>query len=250
MKSDDVEVLQAKINKNSSIFIQPVNKAVSLDKPIYAINWFNTRQLWLYNLYNFLASKSLLKIKAAPFFKGLTQEVLYGEKHLRRDVVLIVAYPSCHAFKYMLESLYFQLVSVLRMAAVKSFGFGFFSPQDPLVFPESLPEKDDNSVYCFHHFTVADGSSTTQVLMDLKQVIACEASDNSDVTLIFDGGLGAHLYSGDHNNKEQIPCIMDGAIVIKANTVDTLKQLIARKDYQTVFEQTGHSFISTVKRVI
>lgn len=243
MESDDVEILQATINKNNRVFIQPINSKVALDQPTYAINWFNTRQLWLYNLYNFLASKSLLKIKAAPFFKGLTQEVLYGEKHLQRDVVLIVAYPSCHAFKNMLESLYFQLVSILRMVAVKSFGFGFFFPQQEL----NLPKKDDRSVYCFHHFTIIDGRDVAQTLTALTQVIE---HSSLDVELVFDGSIGAHLYSGNLQPQEKIPCIMDGAIVIKSTSVDDIKQLIAQKNYQTLINQTKHSFISTIKRVI
>jgi len=242
MTAEHITPLKATISKKSSVFIQPVTEDITFDQRIYAINWFDTRQLWLYNFYNLLASKSVLKVKGIPFFKGLTQEVLHGDKELRRDVVLIVSYPTLHAFKGMLENLYFQLVSVLRMAAVKSFGFGFFVPQEKL----AVPEKDEDSAYAFHHFSVNENDQQ-DIIGQLKEIISKDAENAS---VIFDGGIGANLYSGDQTPTGKIPCLMDAAIVIKAQSDDVIKQLVTQDDYQTVIEQTKTSFIGLMKRVI
>lgn len=246
MESDNMGFLKAKINKSSSIFIQSIKDSSVLERPVYAINWFDTKQLWLYNFYNFLGSKSVLKVKGIPFFKGLTQEVIHGDKELRRDVLLIVNYPSCHAFKDMIENLYFQVVSLLRIVAVKSFGFGFFFPETTL----DIPVKDDSSVYAFHHFTHSDDEGVDTAEATLKQLKEVINNSTNNATLIFEGGIGAHLYSGDQVAKEQIPCIMDAGLVFKADSVETLKQLIAHDDYQALIKQTTHSFIAVMKRVI
>lgn len=243
MKTTDSKFLEIKIDKKISVFIQAVKNTVEFDRPVFAINWFNTRWLWLYNIYNFLALRSVVKVQGKPFFKGLTQEVLHGEKEFRRDVLLIVEYPSSNAFKSMVESTYFQVVSLLRIAAVKSFGFGFFFPETTL----NAPDKDDDSVYCFHHFSVADQTEIDRTLKQLKDIVN---QSEFDVEPIFEGGLGAHLYSGNLKNKKQLPCLMDAAVVIKAKSNDALKQLIVQNDYQSLIQQTSHSFVAVVARVV
>ena len=244
MPSPKTKNLQASINKNTKVFIQSLHNEIKFDQPTYAINWFNTRQLWLYNIYNLLASRSVTKIKGVPFFKGLVKETLYGEDQYRRDVLLIVYYPSCYAFKSMLESVYFQLVSVLRMAAIKSFSFGFFLPQKKL----KIPEPDQCSTYFFHHFSGNGIDENRHIINQLQQAI--NASQNN-AKILFEGSVGAHLYSGDqHLSKEKIPCIMDAAIVVQAESINILKKIISDPSYQEVITKTQHSFIATLQRVI
>ena len=100
------------------------------DEPVYAINWFNTRSALVYDFYNFLAVRSVRKIGGGPFIKCKLEKTLIDDDTLRRDVLLIVKYPSLVNFRRMLESTMFQLVSLLRTAAVSDFTFGFTKRQD------------------------------------------------------------------------------------------------------------------------
>lgn len=151
--------ITARISQSLQVHITATKPDARLDLPTYALNWFDTRSLCLYNTYNFLAASSVLSIKGLPFFKARVNQVLQGSDESRRDVLLIVRYPSAHAFKRMLESRYFQVVSVLRIVAVKHFTFAFSQRKDIDDQQQGLTAEDNQRIrikpaksYVVHHF--------------------------------------------------------------------------------------------------
>jgi len=228
----NTEFVEAKITKSISVFIRSVDADYSLREPVYAINWFNTRLLWLYNFYNLLGSMSVKKVGGKPIFKGRVKTVLHGEEHHRRDVLLLVNYPAIENFRQMLESIYFQLVSVLRMLAVKDFTFGFSKPTTKI---SGFSAAKENKIYAIHHY-----QGEIEINESIEKII-----ENSGVSIFYSGSITSLLFSGD----EQVPCLMDSMILLEADTEDQLRKIIADKRYMDIVEQSRNSFIAILSRV-
>ncbi len=230
--------LKKKILANSYVYIMSTNGNESFDQPVYAINWFNTRMLWLYNFYNLVASVSVRRVGGSAFFKGRVEKVLIGDNSDRRDVLLVVNYPSPKQFLAMLGSRYFLLVSILRMLAVKQFTFGFTSRTDSDK-PSSQASKP--SAYAVHHYR-----SDQDIAKQLEII-----TDNADVDIFYAGRISALVSSGNnHKAGEQIDCLMDGIILLKSKTTAQISALIQQEDYQLVINQTRKSFIAILSRMI
>lgn len=105
--------------------IRSLDGADPVDGPLFAVNWINTRWALLYNVYMALAGRLVRKIDGVPVFKGHTEETLAGSAADARDILLIVRYPSASGFLSLVDRRAFQLVSLLRIAAVGSFSFVF-----------------------------------------------------------------------------------------------------------------------------
>jgi uncharacterized protein (DUF1330 family) len=228
----NAEFAEAKITKSTSVFIRSSDPDYSLAKPVYAINWFNTRFLWLYNFYNMLGSVSVKKVGGTPIFKGRVKTVLHGEADHRRDVVLLVNYPAIENFRQMLESRYFQLVSVLRMLAVKEFTFGF---SKPTIKVSGFTATNENKVYAMHHY---------QGDIDIAESVV-KIIENSSVGIFYSGRITSLLFAGD----EQVPCLMTGMILLEADNEDQIEAIMADKAYMGIVEETKSSFIATLSRV-
>ena len=80
--------------------------------------------------------------RRSAILQGRHIKTLYGREEDKRDVLLVVRYPALTNFRSMLESKIFQGVSVIRMAAVDNFTFGFtkrgdkgadLSPMNPMI---------------------------------------------------------------------------------------------------------------------
>jgi len=234
---DDNEVIQAKITNNISVFIQSVDQKFSLNQPVYAINWFNTRMLWLYNFYNLLAAISVNKVGGKPFFKGRVKKTLYGSDEFRRDILLIVNYPGANSFKNMLENTYFKIVSLLRMLAVKEFTFGFSRRTD---LRNNKVSPCDNGAYAIVHYR---GESNIDKKISLITV-------KMGIDICFSGRITSLLFSGNESEvKEQVPCLMEGVFVLKADTNLQLEKALSTDEFQTIIQQTISSFVATLERI-
>ena len=122
-EQDQSASLAAPISRRSRIRITPYGHPFD-GAVIHAINWFDTRSLWLYNVYNRLAAGSVARIGGQPLFKARLVEVLRGNVSDRRETLLLVRYPGVSQFASMLSDRRFQLTSVLRELAVRRFSFG------------------------------------------------------------------------------------------------------------------------------
>jgi uncharacterized protein (DUF1330 family) len=220
------------------VYIESVDKKYSLDERFYAINWFNTKALWLYNFYNFLATSQVKKVGGHGVFKGRVQEVLFGNKDDRRDVVLIVTYPKAEQFKKLFEMYSFKAVSILRMLAVKDFTFGFTHRSDE---NKIVDDKNKDLFYAIHHYKFEYDISSKVALL----------TQNSKVEILYSGLISALLYNGNVEKKqEQIPCLMDGVIILKSQKLDDLKQFVKTDKYQVILNETKSAFVATLKRLL
>jgi uncharacterized protein (DUF1330 family) len=205
---------------------------------VYAINWFNTNRLWLYNFYNLLASVSVKKVGGKAFFKGRVQEVLAGDDSLGREVLLIVHYPGTEQFIHMLENTYFKLVSMLRLLAVKQFSFGFTQRTDS---GTETADCEQNKTYAIHHYRATE---------DLTSRLA-EIIQEHHGEVCYAGRISALLYSGDQQQtKEQVPCLMNGLVLLRAESHEQIKKIIAHDRYQTISRQCDSSFVAILNRIL
>jgi hypothetical protein len=241
MSTDNIEKkLRAQISKTKSVHIQGIDNSSEILTPVYAINWFNTKRLWLYNIYNLLAGLSVKKVSGQGFFKGKTGQHLLGDENLRRDVLLIVKYPAAKSFIQLVEIKFFQLVSLLRVLAVKDFTFGFSQRTDAATVSQNQWTKQSSSSYAVMHYTAA-----VDIAAEVGQFVA-----EFDLQIYYSGSISAYLYSGDGEQASaQIPCIMDGIIVFEGKDVQSIKNAINAVEFHKIIEKTKEKYIAILDRV-
>ncbi|MEP5762303.1 MAG: hypothetical protein ABJ327_23910 [Litoreibacter sp.] len=225
------------VTKNIEAVVTPVSQEVSLDTPIFALNWFNTRSLTLYNIYNILASRSVTKVGGEVVIKGKVLNVLAGDPNDRRDILLIVRYPSGPRFLSMLQSTYFKLVSVLRTAAVAQFTFGF---THPTAHASAKPDHPKEMAYMIHHYRGADRSNSLQQL----------ASEHG-INVVYMGQTVAHLATRTPDTPDAIlPVLSDGIAIFQANAVDQLKSFFSSEAFLAIATAHESSFSATFRRLL
>ncbi len=234
----NAELLGAKIMGTTSVYIQSVDRNVPLSLPVYAINWFNTNWLWLYNFYNLLALHSLKKVGGKAYFKGRVIDVLQGDITLQREMLLIVWYPGADHFIRMMESTYFKLVSIFRILSVKNFTFGFTQRKDS---QKAVVNAEKNKFYAIHHYRAEN-----DLLRRLEDII-----QEQDIEIYFAGRISSLLFSGDNlQPTEQIPCLMTNLLVLRADSLEQLKNLVQLDDYQVAIKETESTFIAILDRML
>ncbi len=62
--------LKRQLTKSISIEVIPVDGSKEINERVWAINWFNFKRKWLYNLYNLLASKYVVQVGGQLLFNG------------------------------------------------------------------------------------------------------------------------------------------------------------------------------------
>ena len=238
----DSHVIEAALPREARVLIRIEAAELTFDEPVYAINWFDTKARWIYDLYNILASRSVVKVGGAACFKGNLVKLIHGEESDRRDVLLVVRYPSLRCFKTMLENKYFQMISVLRVLAVKKFTFGFAKSRAGGA-DSSLHsrQRKDGSAYGVHHFkgaaTIAD-----------EIVRLCEGAA---IEPFFSGALGAFICAEMKPSPEKrTPCLMDSLVILKAAGQRDLVAFINSSPYQDLVSKTQSSFIGIYDRII
>jgi len=247
MPNDTVSVT-ANIIASIRVHITALRPSFQLQQPVYALNWFNTSGLWLYNFYNFLAARSVLKVGGIPFFKARVDRTLYGDKDDRRAVLLIVRYPSIENFKTMMESRYFQLVSIIRGIAVKEFTFGFSTRLDTSDIQNSLQvtKFDNHGAYAIHHYRTNNSNNKHTDLIDQIR----ELTKNSGVELAFSSEVSARVYVQQGEKEASVmDTIMDGCLLLQAQAETDIETLVASDDYQAIIATTKSSFSATLHRI-
>ena len=240
--SGDIQTSTAKLPGKLRAFIFRESAHLSEDEPVYAINWFNTKSSLIYDFYNWLAVRSVRKIGGEPFFKGRHVKTLHGSAEDTRDVLLVVRYPALKNFRTMLESKVFQMVSLIRMAAVKDFIFGFTKRGD--AGPDLVPfdaEVDSGFVFGVLHYSgvaVAD----TQL---------AEMTAQSTAQIFYNGQIRAHIATGESpEGATQVPCIMDGITIFKSTDALALEQLLENPAFQGFTAQADRFFFAVYTRTL
>ena len=241
------QIITAKLPGKTRAFIFHNETELAAEAPVYAINWFDTKTQWVYDFYNFLAVKAVKKIGGGPFFKGKYEKTLQGDPADRRDILLVVRYPSLNNFKTMLENTYFQLVSLIRMAAVSDFTFGFTKRADGG--PDFRPMTQDgreSAVYAVHHYSRPQDALFGDAQIGLEDLTAA-----SNVSVFYHGHIKAHIGTGEASETcTRVDCLMDGIIILNAAKVQELEAFIQSAAYQELTAKTSRSFIGFYSRIL
>ena len=171
-----------RVSSKTTIHISASDNQSDLDKPLYAINWFNTKSKRLYNLYGALAFPHVKKMGGEVVFKGKVRKTLSGDESLGRESMLIVKYPNANSFLGLFTQKLFLIKSLLRVKAVKDFVFGFVKMTDGKALSTQKPKKYSG-----------DKSYLVQII---KGHLEAEMPNNNyptGVNLFFDGIKTAYI---------------------------------------------------------
>ena len=233
------QVMKGEVTKNISVLLKSTTEEKILDKPLYAINWFSTKMAWMYHFYNFLALPRVRSVGGIVFFKGKVYESLYGKKTDSRELLLIVRYPSGKNFIKLMKDFLFKAVSIFRILSVENFTFGFTKKMFPI---DATTTLDKTKKYAVHHFRT--DSFKEKDIVELQQIL-----DDIDIELHYAGLINAKLYSQEKDKAiEQIPCLMDGILLFRSDTIYCINRLINSDAYQKFMAQFDSSFIGLVER--
>ncbi|MEM9071041.1 MAG: hypothetical protein AAGE52_21195 [Myxococcota bacterium] len=143
--------LRQRVTPTLSLVLRSLGPERWLDESLFAVNWFNAKHPRIYTAYGILAARDVFRVGGKIFFKGVVTETLVGDG--RREVLLIVYYPSGRAFLDLVRGRFFQLVSPLRMLAVRRFSFVFHRRHDgPARIEHKRQRFDRSKTYALHHF--------------------------------------------------------------------------------------------------
>ncbi len=238
----NIETHSAKLPGKLKAYIFRDASLLKDDETVYAINWFNTRSARIYDFYNWLAVRSVRKVGGEPFIKCKLEKTLLDDNDLRRDVLLIVKYPSLQNFRRMLENTIFQLVSLLRTAAVSEFTFGFTKRQDK---GADLPPHDSKiptkSVIAVIQYTGEFKSDKLYRLLD----------KHADIDLYYSGIIGGEIGTGKQSDAcNRVPCIISGIHVLKGENASIFENLIQTPDFQSLTQTPKQIFAGLYNRIL
>jgi len=219
--------------------IRANHESTDLNTTFYAINWFSTKIEWMYHFYNFLATRSVLKVGAKPFFKGKVSKTFLDENDTGRELILIVKYPGGQNFIKLMEDTYFKLVSIFRILSVKNFTFGFTKK-------ESLDNNsflEDRLSYAIHHFKMVDIDQS--FFEKFNQLV------NHNIQIKYAGFMVAQLYSQKvPAPAEAIPNLMDGLVIFEAQSEELIQEMFNSEVYQNLIKELDSSYIGFLDRIL
>lgn len=239
------QVIKKHVIFGNHALIKSIKEDVGLDKPIYAINWFNTRSRWMYDFYNILAARSVYKIDGRVFFKGEVKRVLHGNAENSREVLLIVNYPSGYRFMDLMKDKYFVMVSLLREMAVKQFSFGFTQRLDRHALVQNGGAAFDRSkAYAIHHFK-------TDKPIPALVPIAKEIAEPKGIKIYYAGQTSSLLFAENKAGEEaQIPCLLDGLFVFEGGSDGELEEFLQSQEYHEGVAPLESSCMALLHRVM
>ena len=237
----NIKIHSAKLPGELKAFIFRDASFLKDDETVYAINWFNTRSARIYDFYNWLAVRSVRKIGGEPFIKCKLKRALLDNDDLRRDVLLIVKYPSLQNFRGMLENTMFQLVSLLRTAAVSEFTFGFTKRQDKGADLPPYNSKATKSVIAVIQYS---GEFESEKLRNLLK-------NHADIDLYYSGLIGGEIGTGKESDGcNRVPCIISGIHVLKADSAQVFDRLIETPDFKTLTQSSKQIYAGLYNRIL
>jgi len=219
-----IKPIEQKISSNSKIVVKPLVSGFDLNTPVCAINWFDLKVTWLYNLYTIIASKIVAKVEGKLYFKGTLHSKIEGPEIERRDNLMIVCYAGSHLFLQMVKIKLFQMISILRIAAVKQFCFGF---------TQNLIDKSTinnnfrkGQLYLVHHFQ----GEKDWIKENLPALQSVAYEHNTEV--FFCGITSANLVREKSGKQQAAEFFMDGIIVFSADVEESFDELRNNQIYK------------------
>lgn len=208
---------------------------------LHAINWFDVRALWAYDLYNALAATSLRKVGGVPVFKGRLGKVLVGDEQNQRDVLLLVQYPGAEAFAGMLANRRFMLVSLLRELVVKRFSFGLSAASIASI---SSWGTHDSATYLVYHCR-CDMLTHLQLLTELQA-----SAEKFAVEPVFATRI-RYTLSLERADKpdEAVDCLMDSFFVLRHSSASVLSDLAGSSHFRKILSRTNSAYVALFERL-
>lgn len=230
------------VSGNIDISVISAGPEYNLSDPIWAINWFDLKSKWLYDLYNILALHHVREVGAMPFFKAKLIKRIEGQDSDERELLLIVNYPSPESFLTMIKSRAFQTKSILRLMAVKEFTFGFMKRADNGQAPSVRPSRYEGKlIYMVHHFR------NGHVRFDASKIKDMAAS--FDVFTHF-AGMKSHLIGRRKKNDrlKTAPFFMDGLVILGAFEESQFEDLLHSLSYQEFIKGNASNYMALFSR--
>jgi uncharacterized protein (DUF1330 family) len=235
---ENSNALKRQLTKTISIEIIPSNGETEIKDRIWAINWFNYKNKWLYGIYNKLAAKFVIQVGGQLLFKGHNEKTIFGEVAFARHTLLIVTYPSINSFLDMLIIKAFQLLSLLRVRAVKDFVFGFTKRVDEYD-DTSTPKMDENNKYLVFHY---QGEVSESSIVQLAQ--------KHGLKTYFSGEKLAQIKRSEIGKEEVIaPFFMDGILVFETKGDASIEAFVGLNDFIELVEGNANSYAAIFTRV-
>jgi hypothetical protein len=237
--------LKRQINATTTARLKPLGAGDLLTQPLFAINWFNTKRAWLYSLYSILVAGPAFRAGAKVFLKAEVIKTLQGTPGDCRDLLLIVNYASGENFLDLLENKYFQIISGLRLAAVKDFSFVFHRRLDG---PERLNAKrqkyGQKKVYAIHHFR-----SPGPLKAEFENIKAL--ATGKKISLYFASERAAALaFETKGGQRGDMPFVTHKIFLFEGDSGEQLEGFLTGKAYQAFARRLRFSYIGLLKRVM
>lgn len=218
------------ISSTEKVIIKPVAENFDADIQLCAINWFNLKRPWLYTLYATLASRYVRKVAGKLCFKGTLIKKLEGPEDAQRENLLIVRYPTPRRFLDLLDFKIFQLLSLLRIAAVEKFCFGFTENilENSYLSGTKDTQFTHQQIYLVHHF-----QGNASWLKDNRQAVF-GAARRHYLSVYFCGLTSARLVREKAGQQQSADFFMDGIVLFAADSEQAIENFI-KDDICTAF---------------
>ncbi len=238
---ESAPTIERQVTKSTTFFVQGSKQA--LDNPLFAINWFDTRANWLYQLYNYLSAGRLYKIGGKVFFKGKITKMISGDASLARRHLLIVNYPSAEHFLDLAADRLFQFFSVLRIIAVKNFSFVMHQRiEGRQLMSDQHQQWASHNAYALLHF------KTNEPLADVVSTLREIASGDS-VHVHFSSHQAATLAVQSGSDPIQhVPFVTENVVIIEASNANELAELVDGKKFRQLTDSFQGFYAGTVTR--
>lgn len=212
-----------RINSKTTIHISGSDDQSKLEKPLYAINWFNTKSKNLYNLYGALAFPHVKKVGGEVVFKGKVIESLNGNESLKRESLLIVKYPSADSFLGLFAQKLFLIKSLLRVKAVKDFVFGFVRMSNGTAQSTQHPKKYSG-----------DKNYLVHIIKGQAEEDISNAEYRAGINLFFDGQKTAYIgRTSDGGKIKNGPFFIDRITIWEADEKEDLKSWVNSTEFSS-----------------
>ena len=222
-----------------------------IEAPLFAINWFDTRIAIVYHLYNLLAASRVFKIGGKVLFKGKCQQAISGNPDLARHYLLIVNYPSGHRFLELLSDKLFQVMSVLRIAAVKRFSFVLHQRQgEPQLLPDSKSVIDPGDHYAVLQVRLPEESKDEAKAFDFSAFERLAEQHDSQVFFASRVAGQVVLDKPKQNESDAVSFLTNVTIVIKSSTAKNVSDCFASEQVESLLPTGAEYFAASVKRTM
>jgi len=208
------EPLSTRVSASEQVLIKPVVEHFDANADMCAINWFDLKIPWMYQLYGLIASRLVRKVSGKLYFKGKLVKRIEGPKDRQRENLLIVCYPGARTFLDLVDFKIFQIISVLRIAAVKRFCFGFTENilEKSASKGATDPKFRKDQTYLVHHFQ----GGNNWLSDNRQQLFSSARQHNMDV--YFCGLTNAHIAREKSGVQLSAEFFMDGILLFAANS--------------------------------